>query len=311
MRVAAVQASPVFLDKRATLDKVLRLMEIGARRGIEVLVFPETFLPGYPVWVSRTNGAAFDDTRQKRAYRHYLEAAVEQHSPEMKQLADASRDLRVFTYLGIAERGEGNGSGTIYCSLAAFHPEHGLVGLHRKLVPTYEERLVWGIGDGHGLRVHSFKNIRFGGLNCWENWMPSARQALYAQGEEVHIAVWPGRPALTADISRFIALEGRVFVVSAGGLLTAADIPADFPLGGELLETGTVFNTGGSLVVAPDGRVVAKVAEGEEGFAVADIDIGTVLQERQNFDPAGHYSRPDVLTLRVNRKRLEAVEFGD
>lgn len=311
MRVAAIQASPIFLDKRATLEKVLRLIETGARRGISLLVFPETFLPGYPVWLARTNGAAFDDARQKRAYQHYLENAIEQHSPEIKQLSDAARDFKVFVCLGMAERGEGNGSGTIYCSLAMFHPEQGLVEIHRKLVPTYEERLVWGTGDGFGLRVQKYQNARIGGLNCWENWMPMARQALYAQGEEIHVAVWPGSSKLTTDISRFIALEGRVFVISASGLLTAQDIPADFPLGEELLETGTVFCSGGSRIVSPSGTVLATVPDGEEGFAMAEIDLGLVRQERQNFDPAGHYSRPDVLSLRVNRKRLEAVEFGD
>lgn len=310
MRVAVVQAAPVFLDKRATIEKALRLIEAGARRGAGLLVFPETFLPGYPVWVARTNGSAFDNAQQKRAYQHYLENAVEKSSPEMKQLADASRDFRVFLCMGMAERGEGNGSGTIYCSLAMFHPEHGLVSLHRKLVPTYEERLVWGTGDGHGLRVHRFNGTRVGGLNCWENWMPMARQSLYAQGEEIHVAVWPGSSRLTTDISRFIAMEGRVFVLSASGILKASDIPADFPLGEELLATGDEYCTGGSRIVSPTGMVLASVPDGEEGFAFADVDMALVRQERQNFDPAGHYSRPDVLTLHVNRKRLEAVEFS-
>jgi nitrilase len=210
-------------------------------------------------------------------------------------------------YIGVTERGPGEGRGTVYCSLAAIHPQRGLLSLHRKLMPTYEERLVWGFGDGSGLVVHDYACTRIGGLNCWENWMPLARTALYAQGEEIHVSVWPGRPSLTADISRFIAREGRVFVLAASGVLRGQDIPATFPLREALLETGHAFLTGGSVAVAPTGDVIAAGREGEEELVFADLDLRLVPEERQNFDPTGHYARPDVLRLVVDRSRRRNV----
>lgn len=308
MIVAAVQAAPVFLDTQRTLDRVLSLVQECAHRGAKLAVFPETFLPGYPIWVSLTNGAEFNSAAQKRAFAHYLDAAVEQDGPELGLVAEAARDLGIFVYLGFAERGKRHARHSIFCSLAAIHPEWGIVGVHRKLVPTYEERLVWGHGDGHGLRTHDWQGVRLGGLNCWENWLPLARQTLYEFGEDVHVAVWPGSSELTADISRFIALEGRVYVVSAGGLLGIEDIPDSFPLRREVHATGeTWFATGGTRIVDPHGRLLSSVADREAGIALADIDPRTVREEKHNLDVAGHYSRPDVFALEVNSRRLETL----
>ena len=223
MKVAAIQAAPVFLDRDATLEKTLTLMREAAEGGAELCVFPETFLSGYPFWMDLTDGAQFDDPKQKAAYAAYLASAVDRNGPELKRIAAEAKKLGLFTYLGMVERSTSGGS--VYCSLGAFHPEGGLVSLHRKLMPTYAERMVWATGDGNGLRVHDWKEFRVGGLNCWENWMPLARYSLYSQGEQLHVATWPGAPHLTRDISRFIAMEGRVYVISAGGVLKAEDIP--------------------------------------------------------------------------------------
>jgi nitrilase len=179
-------------------------------------------------------------------------------------------------------------------------------------MPTYEERLVWGIGDGNGLRVHQAGAARVGGLNCWENWMPQARHALYAQGEELHVSVWPGNPRNTVDITRFIAREGRVFSLAANGLLGLADIPADFPLRAALEEAGvTEYCRGGSALAAPDGRWLAEPLADEERLIVADIDLAEVRAERLTMDPTGHYSRPDVFTVNVDRRRRAASRFQD
>ncbi len=310
MKVALAQAAPVFLDPEATVDKILSLLDEAAGNGAELAAFPETFLPGYPVWVSATDGARFDAADQKEAYAAYLQGSVERDGPELAAIAARARTLGVMVWLGVAERGTGSGRGTVYASLAAIHPDKGLVSLHRKLMPTYEERLVWGTGDGCGLDVHDFAGTKIGGLNCWENWMPLARTALYAQGEEVHVSAWPGRAALTADIARFIAREGRVFVLAASGVLRAKDIPKSFPLRDALLATGDLFTTGGSRVVSPTGETIAEGNDnGDEEIVYAELDLALVPRERHNFDPTGHYSRPDVLSLRVNRKRRETVEF--
>lgn len=310
MIVSAVQSAPVFLDAEATTSKVVSLIGRAAAQGAQLVAFPETFLPGYPVWISITDGAAFDDPKQKAAYAAYLDASVESDGPLMRRIVEAARDHRAFVYLGFAERGSAHGRHSIYCSLAAIHPETGLVGVHRKLMPTYEERLVWGQGDGHGLKVHDWNGFRLGGLNCWENWMPLPRQVLYELGENIHVAVWPGSSGLTADISKFIALESRSYVVSSGGLLSAADIPDAFPLKAEVVAQGLGSScTGGTRIVAPDGTVLAVVPDGEEGIAMAEVALHRVHGARHNFDPAGHYSRPDVLRIRVDGRRLETLEF--
>ncbi|MBW2617477.1 MAG: carbon-nitrogen hydrolase family protein [Deltaproteobacteria bacterium] len=309
MKVAAIQAASVFLDRKATTDKALRLMREAASEGAQLCAFPEAFVSGYPVWIGLTDGARFNNSLQKEAFSQYLEGSVRADGPELKAVAEEAKKLGLFTYLGVLERSS-SGS-TIYCSLAAIHPDKGIVSIHRKLMPTFDERLVWGTGDGHGLKVHQWGDFKVGGLNCWENWMPLARYTLYAQGENLHVATWPGAEWLTRDITRFIALEGRMYVVSAGGVLTEKDIPDWFSLKEAMLSQTERFLEGGTFIVGPDGKGIAGPIKGEETIVYADIDMGRVREERQNFDPAGHYNRPDVFSLTVSRERLEAVRFQD
>ncbi len=200
----------------------------------------------------------------------------------------------------------------MYCTLVAIDPQKGIVSTHRKLMPTWDERLVWGIGDGNGLKVHNICGAKVGGLNCWENWMPLARFAMYGGGEDVHVSVWPGNASISADIARMIALEGRVWSIAVHGLLSIEDIPADFPVLDVLHERGvtTIFN-GGSSVISPTGEYVIAPVLHKEQLLTADIDLNIVRQERTNFDPTGHYNRPDVFELTVNRQRLEALSFKD
>jgi nitrilase len=312
VRVAAVQTHPAWLDPTATTAIVLRWLEEAARQGVELVAFPETFLSGYPFWLDLTGGARFDDPLQKQSYAAYLQAAVAMEGPEIRQVTQAAQDLGLFVYLGTTERATGSARGTVFCTLVAIDPSTGVVGAHRKLMPTYEERLVWGAGDGHGLRVHRYAGTRVGGLNCWENWMPQARHALYAQGEELHVSVWPGNPRNTADLPRFIAQEGRVFSLAANGLLSLSDVPAGFPLYDELQALDERdYCRGGSAVAGPDGRWLVEPVEGEERLVVADLEFGLVAQERQNFDPTGHYSRPDVFSVQVDRRRQQSAEFVD
>jgi nitrilase len=312
MRVAAAQARPSWLNPTATAKKVVALLEDAAGEEVELVAFPETFLSGYPFWVEHTGGARFNDAKQKQAYAAYLDAAVVITGPEIKLISEAAADLGIFVYLGTTERGAGPATGTVFCTLVAIDPRAGVVGAHRKLVPTHEERLVWGRGDGHGLRVHRAGELWVGGLNCWENWMPQARHAMYAAGEDLHVSVWPGNPRNTQDIARFIALEGRVWSLAASGLVSLEDVPSDFPLRAELEELGVAdFNRGGSAIAAPDGTWVVEPVADAERLVVADIDVGAVRRERHNFDPTGHYSRPDVFDVSVNRARLEAAHFVD
>lgn len=306
MRVAAVQAAPIFLDSDATTNKVLDLMKAAGAGGADLCAFSETFLSGYPWWLDLTAGGGFNDPQQKAAYAQYVEASLTADGPELAAIVEAASELGMFTYLGFIERATSGGS--VYASLAAIHPDDGIVSVHRKLRPTYDERLVWSAGDGHGLVVHDWEGFRVGGLNCWENWMPLARYSLYAQGEQLHVATWPGSPWLTRDISRFIALEGRQYVVSVGGVLTADDIPETFVLREEMVRKSERFASGGTLIVAPDGQAIEGPAENDETILFAEVDVSRVLEERHNFDPAGHYNRPDIFRLSVNRERQQPLD---
>ncbi len=310
MRIAAAQTAPAWGDPAATAEKITEWIARAAGEGVDLVAFGEVFLSGYPFWVARTDGARWDAADQKEAYAFYLEAAVRLDGPEIGRITEAVKDLGVFTYLGIAERSASGG--TVYATLIAIDPEAGVVSAHRKTMPTYEERLVWGTGDGHGLRVHATAGMRVGGLNCWENWTPLARHSLYAQGIDLHVAAWPGSVGLTQDITRFIAKEGRCFVLSAGALLTAGDIGAEFPLRDAALAGGEEWlYDGGSAIAGPDGAWVIEPVARNEGLVIADIDLGAVRAERQNFDPAGHYFRGDIFGVTVDRRRLEPSEFRD
>jgi nitrilase len=312
LTVAAAQLGGRWLDVGARMKRLAEAAHVAASAGAHVLAFPETYLSGYPFWLTRTHGANFEDAAQRECYAYYLDSAIEVGGPEQRELEALATDLGLTLYVGVTERGRGVASGSTYCTLLAITPGDGLVGHHRKLVPTYDERLVWAPGDGAGLRTHVVGAARVGGLNCWENWMPQARHALYADGEQVHFSTWPGASSINADITRFTAQEGRVFAISASGILTVDDVPDDFPLHDELHANSAAMPfDGGSGVAAPDGTWLVEPVSGEEGLIVADLDLRLVAQARLTFDPTGHYSRPDVFGVTVDRTRREAVAFTD
>jgi len=311
LRIALAQIAPVVLDREATLAKITASVHEAAGRGAGLVVFGEALVPGYPVWIGRTDGARFDAADQKRLFARYAEQAVdvEEH---LRDVRAAARKGGLAVALGVIERPADRGGHSLYCSRVFVQADGSIGSVHRKLVPTYEERLAWSPGDGAGLVTHEVGPFTVGALNCWENWMPLARAALYAAGEDLHVAHWPGGEHNTRDLTRFIARESRSFCVSISGLLRAEDFPADVPLRERIVpEAGETLLNGGSCIAGPDGEWIVEPITEREELIVADLDQRRVLEERQNFDPSGHYARPDVLRLTVDRRRQSAVDFID
>lgn len=304
LTVALAQISPVWLDREATVEKVARWIDDAADRGAELVAFGETLVPGYPFWLARTGGAEFDSKIQKEIHAHYLDQAVDLDAGHLNVVRDRAKKHAIHVMLGCYERPADRGGHTGYCSLVSIDAHGEIHNVHRKVMPTYEERLSWGTGDGHGLKVFPVGPFKVGGLNCWENWIPLLRTALYGQGEDLHVAVWPGSPRLTRDITRFMALEGRSFVLSVSGVLTRDEIPETMPHRDVIVASmPETIADGGSCIAAPTGEWVVEPADGREQLLVAELPLSTVYEERQNFDSAGHYSRPDVVRLHVNWER--------
>lgn len=311
LTVGLAQIAPVWLNREATLAKVADCVSQAADQDFQLVAFGEALIPGYPFWLERTDGARFNSPVQKEIHASYLQEAVvvEEHLGKLQKLA---QQKQIAVYLGCIERALDRGGHSVYCSLVYINPEGEIGSVHRKLMPTYEERLAWSPGDGHGLRVHSLGAFTVGGLNCWENWMPLPRAALYAQGEDVHVAVWPGAERNTQDITRFIAQESRSYVISVSGLMRKSDILDEVPQADQIREnSGEYLADGGSCVAAPDGQWLLEPQVGEEGLYTATLDQQKVREERQNFDPSGHYSRPDVTQLTVNRERQNVARFKE
>ena len=312
LHVGLAQIAPVWLNRGATLTKVLEYVHAAAAAGCDLVAFGEALVPGYPFWLDRTDGARFDSPLQKEIHAHYMVNAVQIESGHLDGLCEAARQHHLAVMLGCIERPADRGGHSLYASLVYVDPEGVIQSVHRKLMPTYEERLAWSPGDGNGLRVHRLESFTVGGLNCWENWMPLVRAALYGQGEDLHVAVWPGSLRNTQDITRFIAVEARSYVLSVSALLRESDIPADTPHRSAIVADGAdVFANGGSCVAAPDGTWIVPPVVGEERLILATLDHQRVREERQNFDPAGHYSRPDVTQLTVNRQRQSTLVLKD
>ena len=308
LRVALAQISPVWLDKRATLDKILDYIREAGEARSDLVVFGEGLLPGYPFWLSYTQGAEFDSPIQKEIYAHYVRESVQIDKGDLREICDLAKTYTISIYLGIIERAADRGGHSLYCSLVYINQLGEIASVHRKLQPTYEERLVWAQGDGHGLKVHPLKQFTVGGLNCWENWMPLTRTALYGQGENLHVAVWPGTDKNTGDITRFIARESRSFVLSVSGLMKPTDISSTVPHRDMIIaKSPAVLANGGSCIASPNGEWLIPPVLDKEGLITAELDINRVFEERQNFDPTGHYSRPDVLKLHVDGSRQSAV----
>lgn len=312
LTIGIAQIAPVWLNREETTKKMLAYISDAANEGCRLVVFGEALLPGYPFWVELTNGALFNSPVQKELYAYYSRQAVSLSSGDLDDFCSLAKEKKIAIILGFIERAEDRGGHSLYCSLANIDADGTIRYIHRKVMPTYEERLVWAIGDGHGLQVSKLGAFTVGALNCWENWMPLIRSSLYAQGEDLHVALWPGSTRNTENITRFIAQESRSFVVSVSGILRKQDIGSELPSSALIMENSEQWlGSGGSCIAGPDGKWIVAPLDNEERLIVATINQMRVMEERQNFDPSGHYSRPDIAQLSVTRERQRTVKFID
>jgi nitrilase len=327
--VALVQQPPAVLDLAASLRRAIGHINDAAARGAQLVVFPETWLTCYPAWVFGMAGWQ-DDTARAWYARLLDESCVLDHSvaadvsdPRNATFTDDLAPLRaaiarvgVTVVMGINERATRT-SGTLYNSLITIGPDGHTLNLHRKLTPTHTERIVWAAGDAAGLRVVDTPAGRVGGLICWEHWSPLSRQALHAQSEQIHVSAWPDVPEPHHLASRHYAFEGRCFVLCSGQFLTTDDVPSELladylkGVGPDAPAEGVLFD-GGSGIVGPDGNWVVEPVVGEATTIVATIDLGSLAGWSHDLDVAGHYARPDVFSLTVDRSRRgSGVSFSD
>jgi nitrilase len=302
---AAVQAAPVFLDREATVDKAVALIDKAAGAGARLIAFPEAFVPTYPDWVWRTR--PWDDGAAKW-FARLQDQSVVVPSKATEAIGAAAKKANAYVGLGVNEADRD--SSTIYNTYLYFGPDGALLGKHRKLMPTGGERLVWGTGDGSTLFVTDTPFGRLGGLICWENYMPLARAAMYAQGIDIYLApTWDNSDTWVASM-RHIAKEGRMHVIGVNCCIRGSDVPSDIP-GRDVLYGGDAdwMSRGNTVIVGPEGDVLAGPLVEEEGILVAELDIDAARESRRQFDPVGHYARPDVFRLAVNTRPAPPVTF--
>ncbi len=311
--VAVVQAE-VAPDLAAGLERTAEFARAAARSGAALIVFPETWLPGYPAWLDVCRDVAlWDHPPVKAVFARLAAQSVAVPGPALETLATIARDAGATLVLGVCERVEqGAGRGTLYNTLLTLGPDGQLLNHHRKLMATYTERLVWGAGDVEGLRGVDTPVGRVGGLICWEHWMPLARQALHEAGEDIHVAVWPTVTELHQVASRHYAFEGRCYVLAAGALMRAAALPAELEAHPDLIaDPAQWVLRGGSAIIGPDGFYVREPVYDEPCVLLAELDLGRIREESMTLDVSGHYHRPELFTFqthRAGRRRAGVVD---
>ncbi len=307
IKAAAVQAEPVVLDREATVEKACQLILETAANGAQLIIFPELFIPTYinaAVWGRGL--ASFGTANAKRAWSRLWQNSVEIPSHTTDRLSKTARDANAVVAIGLHERE--SESRSLYNTLLFLNSDGTLLGKHRKLMPTNHERMVHGRGDGSTLRIYDTPVGRVGGLICWENWMPLSRFALYSQGEQIHIAPTADDDERTLINTRNTAIEGGVFVISVCMVLRKKSFPKDFEFQQELEDAGDYLQTGGSAIIGPEGSILAGPLWKEEGILYAELDLNQVVEQSQLLDVAGHYARPDVLSLHLKATPQNVLE---
>ncbi|GAA1324847.1 carbon-nitrogen hydrolase family protein [Leucobacter albus] len=311
--VAIIQHPPAVLDLAASIERAVAHITEAADHGAQLIVFPETWLTCYPAWAFGMAG--WDDAEARRWHARLLaESPVLDPSPAgddaLAELRAVAASRQVTVMMGLNERAPRGG--TLYNSLVTIGPDGSTLNLHRKLVPTHSERIIWGAGDAAGLRAVDTPVGRLGGLVCWEHWMPLARQTLHASGEQIHVAAWPETSEIHLIAARSYAFEGRCFVLSAGLFLAVEDLPEPLRepfrvgVGPSAPTTGLLFD-GGSSIIGPDGNWVVEPVRGTAGIVYGEIDLTAIERAHHDLDVVGHSARNDVFELRVDARRRDGV----
>ena len=309
-RVAIVQKPPLLLDRIGSIEAAVAAIRDAAQAGAQLIVFPEAFIPGYPVWIWRLRPGG-DAALSAHIHAQLLANAVDLGGDDLAPLCEAARRHKVTVVCGLNERDGSFSRGTLYCTIVLIGPDGTILNRHRKLMPTNPERMVWGLGDATGLNVVATPAGRIGGLICWENYMPLPRYALYAQGVEVYVASTYDAGERWLASMQHIAREGGCWVLGSGLALRGRDIPDAFPGKVELFpDRDEWINPGDSVIVAPGGKIVAGPLHQDFGLLTADVDLAECGVARRTLDTAGHYARPDIFELRVDRRQRKPVDFA-
>lgn len=310
--VAIIQA-----EIASGLEAMLQRSAEGVREaraaGAELVVFPETWIPGYPAWLDVCRDVAlWDHSPAKAVFARMARDSVTVPGPTLDALAAMAREAKVTLVVGVTERvNHGIGRGTLYNSLLTIGPDGMLLNHHRKLVPTYSERMVWGAGDAEGLRAVETPAGRVGALICWEHWMPLARQAMHESGEDVHVAAWPTAHEMHQVASRQYAFEGRCYVLVAASLMRARNLPAELETHPDRVTSPEQWVLrGGSAIVGPEGRYLVEPVYDQPQVLVAELDLARIRQESMTLDVTGHYHRPELFDFAVRRRGCRPASDG-
>lgn len=310
LHVAVIQAAPVLFDREATLLKVRALAREAASQGAQLALFPEAFVPAYPRGLSFGVVVGHRRPEGRRLWERYWANAVDVPGPATEFLGALAQETGLYLALGVIERDTTFSRGTLYCTLLIFGPDGRLLGKHRKLKPTAAERLIWGEGDGSTLKVVSTPFGNLGGLICWENYMPLARMALYAQGVDIYLAPTADARDTWQATLRHIACEGRCFVLGCNQFVTKTLYPADLPGIEALADEPDVLCRGGSAIISPLGEVLAGPLYDGEGILHATLELSEIVRSRFDFDVMGHYARPDVFHVWINTQPQVSVVWN-
>lgn len=309
MKVTAclIQDSPVFFDKSKTLEKVERLTRKHAQEGCDLIVFPESFIPGYPRGFTFGAKVGSRSAEGRAHFREYHENSIDLESKDLERLEKLAREAQVYLVIGVTEKQNTNGS--LYCSMLYLSPTDGLLGVHRKIKPTGTERLVWAEADGKSLVTFQTKIGKLGGLICWENYMPLARMSMYRKGVEIYVAPTADSRAGWMATLQHIALEGRCFVLGCNQYYTKSMYPS--PYQHLVLEAPENLCRGGSAIVSPMGEFLAGPLFDKAGTLKAELDLEAIVPSKMDFDVNGHYTRPDIFRLDIQGQPETGLEEAD